>query len=146
MTTPSVPSGDQATAAVDVARALYTSFGRGDIAAVLALFDPAIEWREAENNPYRPDGTPWIGPQEIVTGLFERIPQDWDGFTVTPRVIRAMDGGAVIEARYTGVFKATGRALDLQVCHLLHIREGRITHFQQYVDTASLRSVMGITA
>ena len=56
-----------------------------------------------------------------------------------------MDGGAVIEARYTGVFKTTGRALDVQVCHLLQIRDGRITHFQQYVDTATLRSVMGFT-
>jgi ketosteroid isomerase-like protein len=137
--------GGLTLANVELARQLYDAFNRADMPAVLALFDPAIEFREAEGNPYRPDGTPWIGPQTILTELFMRIGQEWDGFSVRPGVIRAMDGGAVMEGRYTAVFKETGRALDMPICHVLLMRDGRITHFQQYADTASLQWVMGVT-
>lgn len=134
-----------ADSTVAVAQALYDAFGRGDIDAVLALFDPAIEWREAEGNPYQPDGAPWVGPHAIVTQLFARLGQDWDRFTVTPRVIRAMADGVVTEGRYTGVFKATGRSIDVQICHVLRMRDGRVTHFQQYIDTSTLQWAMGYT-
>jgi uncharacterized protein len=50
----------------------------------------------------------------------------------------------VVEARYTGTFKQTGKELDAQVCHVWNIRDGKVTSFQQYVDTAHLRDVHGI--
>ena len=62
----------------------YEAFGRGDVPSVLALFDPNIEWREAESNPYKPDGKAWIGGDAIVANLFMRLGSEWDGFTVTP--------------------------------------------------------------
>ncbi|HEX4115030.1 MAG TPA: hypothetical protein VHY18_04055 [Solirubrobacteraceae bacterium] len=37
----------------------YEAFGRSDVPSVLALFAPDIEWREAESNPYKPDGKAW---------------------------------------------------------------------------------------
>ena len=39
---------------VQHAKHIYAAFGRGDIPTVLAAFDPAIEWRQAEGNPYEP--------------------------------------------------------------------------------------------
>jgi len=128
---------------VDVARQLYDAFNRGDIPAVLALFDPGIEFREAEGNPYRPDGTPWVGPQAILDELFMRIGAEWGPFGIAVGVIRPMVGGYVMEGRYQSEFKATGRRLDAQVCHVIRVRDGRITHFQQYIDTAALQWAMG---
>jgi ketosteroid isomerase-like protein len=49
----------------------------------------------------------------------------------------------VVEARYTGTFKKTGKGLDAQVCHVWKIRDGKITSFQQYADTAQLQDVEG---
>jgi hypothetical protein len=51
-----------------------------------------------------------------------------------------------VEARYTGTYKATGKPLDAQVCHVWTLGEGKLEKFQQYVDTAKLRDVMGVGA
>ena len=69
---------------VEMLKGGYEAFGRGDVPAVLGIFDPNIEWREAEGNPYKPDGKPWIGGDAIVQHLFMRLATEWDGFTVTP--------------------------------------------------------------
>ena len=127
---------------VDLAKRLYELFGKGDIPGVLGLFDGEIEWREAESNPYEPDGTPWIGPDAVLQKLFMRIGQEWDGFTVTPRTYTVIDGGVLMEGRYTGKYKASGRSIDLQVAHVLKMRDNKLTKFQQYVDTAALQAAM----
>jgi len=36
----------------DVVKGLYDAFAKGDVAAVLGTFDPAIEWKEAEGFLY----------------------------------------------------------------------------------------------
>lgn len=128
---------------VKIMQELYSAFGRGDIASVLGGMDADIEWREAENNPYQPSGAPWIGPDAIVNNLFAKLGTEWDGFTVNPKQFHDAGDTVVVEARYTGTYKATGRALDAQVTHVWSLRDGKVTSFQQYVDTAQLQDVMG---
>lgn len=122
---------------------LYGAFGRGDIESVLAAMDPRIEWREAENNPYQPDGQPWVGPDAIVNNLFVKLGAEWDGFSVNPKEFHDAGDAVVVEGRYTGTYKATGKNLNAQVTHVWRLRDGKVTSFQQYVDTAQLREVMG---
>lgn len=127
---------------IDLAKQLYDLFGRGDIPGVLGLFDPQIEWREAEGTPYQPDGAPWTGPDAVLNKLFVRIGAEWDGFTVTPRAFTVTDRGVLMEGRDTGTDKSTGHAVDAQVAHHLTMRDGKLTGFQQYVDTAALQAAM----
>jgi uncharacterized protein len=124
------------------AKDIYAAFGRGDIPAVLAAFDPQIEWREAEGHPYKPDGAPWVGPQAILEGLFMRIGSEWDGFAVHVRTLRDAGEHIVMEGRYTGLYKASGKSLDAQMCHVLRFRGGKLLGFQQYVDTGQVQRVM----
>ena len=49
----------------------------------------------------------------------------------------------IAEGRYAGSHKGTGKALDAQFCHVFKLRDGKVTSFQQYVDTARLQDVMG---
>jgi ketosteroid isomerase-like protein len=49
----------------------------------------------------------------------------------------------VVEARYTGTYRATGRSLDAQACHVWRVADGKVTHFQQYLDTARMQDAMG---
>jgi uncharacterized protein len=127
---------------VGLAKHIYASFGRGDIPAVLAAFQPNIEWREAEGNPYQPDGAAWIGPQSVVDKLFKSLGSDWEGFTVTVKTLHDAGEYVVMEGRYTGTYKPSGRKLDAQVCHVLRFSEGKLASFQQYTDTAQLRVAM----
>ncbi len=133
----------QELSSVEAARKLYEDFANGDVEAVLGSFDPDVEWREAEGNPYQPDGTPFRGPQEILERLFARLAEDWVSFSVTPENFHeAKDGVVAVEGRYTGTFRETGAQLDCQVCHILAYEAGKLKSFRQYVDTAQLRSVM----
>ena len=124
-------------------RGLYEAFGRGDIEAVLASCDPQIEWRQAESNPYEPAGNPWSGGDAITQNLFIKLGSEWNGFTVTPKVFHDAGDIVVTEGRYTGTYKATGKNLDVQFCHIWKLSDGKLASFQQYVDTAQLQDVMG---
>jgi ketosteroid isomerase-like protein len=73
---------------VKLAKDLYAGFARGDIPAVLAGFHPQIEWREAEGNPYQPDGAACVGPQAVLEKLFMSLGSEWEGFTVNVRTLR----------------------------------------------------------
>jgi uncharacterized protein len=128
---------------VELVRHVYERFGQGDVAAVLTAFDASIEWRLAEGHPYSPDGAAWTGPAAVARNFFARAGGDWDGFTITPAAFHEAREAVVVECRYRGVSKATGKRLDAQVCHIWGVRAGKITRFQQYIDTAQLQDVMG---
>jgi uncharacterized protein len=125
-----------------VVKGLYDAFGRGEIPAVLAAMSPDIRWHQAENNPYMPSGEPWVGPDAILKNLFMRLGSEWDGFTVHPTTFHAAGGSVIVEVRYSGTFKPTGKKLHAQACHVWDLTDGKVTRFQQYVDTAHLHEVM----
>jgi len=129
-------------AGADLLRGLYEAFGRGDIAAVLGAMDPAISWHQAEGNPYKVDGGAWIGPNAIVENLFVKLGTEWDGFTVTPARFSESGDRVIVEGRYTGTYKATGKSIDAQFCHIWNVKDGKVTAFQQYTDTAQFQGAM----
>jgi uncharacterized protein len=59
------------------------------------------------------------------------------------QMMRDLGSTVVVEARYTGTHKPTGKTLDAQVCHVWKLRDGKVTSFQQYADTAQLQEVQG---
>jgi ketosteroid isomerase-like protein len=128
---------------VNLLKSLYAAFGSGDIPTVLGTMDSDIHWYEAESNPYMPSGEPWVGPDAVLNNLFLKLGADWDGFTVHPKTFHDAGDSVIVEARYTGTFKATGKSADAQVCHVWDVKDGKITRFQQYVDTAKVQDVMG---
>jgi uncharacterized protein len=127
---------------MQVVEAAYERFGRGDIASLLALFDPAIEWRLAEGHPYSPTGEAWIGPQAVAENFFVRAGGEWDGWTISTHEFHEAADAVVVECRYEGAYKPTGKNMDIQVCHVWKVADGRIKGFQQYIDTARLQEVM----
>lgn len=128
---------------VQIIEAVYTLVGSGDVDGGLAHFASDIEWREADGHPYQPDGKPWVGIDAVRTNLFENLSDEWDGFTVHPRVYHDAGDAVIVECRYTGVHRATGKRLDAQACHVWRLRAGKVAGFQQYVDTAHLYDTMG---
>jgi hypothetical protein len=129
---------------VTIVRGGYEAFAKGDVPTVLGLFDPKIEWNEAEHMTYWPGGA-FHGAQEIVNGVFARIPNDFDGFRIEIGRMVASGDTVFVEARYRGTAKATGKPLDAQVAHVWDFRGGKVVRFQQYTDTWQFAQVTGIT-
>jgi ketosteroid isomerase-like protein len=128
---------------VQTIRALYDAFAQGDVPTVLAAMDPQIQWREAEGNPYQLSGKPFVGPDDVLQRLFMKLGTQWEGFTVHPKDFHDAGDTVVVEGRYTGKFSESGESLDAQMCHIFKLRDGKVTSFQQFVDTAQMQAVMG---
>jgi hypothetical protein len=126
---------------VDLVRAAYAAFGRGDMSAVLDVMDPKIDFRVAENSPYY-RGSAYVG-RDDVGSLFARIPVDWDGFEIVPELYHDAGDVVVMRGRYRGKYNATGKSMYVQVVHFWTVRNGKLAEFQQYIDTAALREVTG---
>jgi uncharacterized protein len=127
---------------VELVKGLYEAFRQGDVPAVLGAMDPAVEWHEAESNPYGAGG-PFIGPDAVLQHVFMKLAADWDGFAVHPHTFHDAGDTVIVELRYSGTFKATGAGSDTQACHVWRMRNGKVAGFQQYVDTARLKELMG---
>ena len=127
---------------VEVVRSIYNAFGRGDIPAVLEALDPQVEWWEAENFIYA-DGNPYVGPEAVLTGVFMRIGNEWEQFTVSPKEI--LDAGDTIIGYgfYSGTYNKTGEHVRAQFAHFFTFRDGRVAKFQQYTDTAQFLKAVG---
>lgn len=118
----------------DLMKSLYQAFGRGDVKAVLDAFDPQIRWMEAEGFRYA-GGNPYDGPGAVVEGVFQRLADEVDGFTVNPQRFFECDETVITEGRYRGTVKSTGSPVDAQFAHVWTIRDGKVAGFQQYTDT-----------
>jgi ketosteroid isomerase-like protein len=121
---------------------IYSAFAAGDLPAVLGMMDESIEWAEAEGNPWGGE-KPFVGPQAVVDRVLVRIPAETDGFTATPQRFTETEDGCLVEGRYTGTAKATGQPFDLQFAHVWRLSGDKIVSFQQYIDTAAWRRVLG---
>lgn len=52
-------------------------------------------------------------------------------------------GGVVCAtSTYHGTFRATGRSLSAESCHLWTVRDGVVHRFRQYTDTAAFAEAM----
>jgi steroid delta-isomerase-like uncharacterized protein len=123
---------------VSIIDGLYKAFGTGDIPAVLAMLDPNVEWIEAEGNAYA-DGNPYIGPDAVLNGVFARVGADYDYFNVVDIKLHDMSNNQVLATlRYNGKLKKNGATIDAQVAHHWTLNDGKVTGFQQYVDTKQL--------
>jgi uncharacterized protein len=128
---------------VEIIKECYGDFKRRDGASLLAKFDPEIEFRLAEGHPYRPDGKRWVGHRELVEQFLTRAGEEWDDWDILIGATVETDGAVVIEGRYAGVYKPTGRTMDVQVCHIWRLNNGKVVSFHQYADTSRLQTVMG---
>jgi ketosteroid isomerase-like protein len=128
---------------IDMVRKIYRDFAAGDAAAILAAFADDVEFRLAEGHPYRGAAGAWIGKDEIAREFFAVAGPEWDGWKIN--VVAAIEApeAVIVEGRYTGRYMPTGRAMDVQVCHVWRFRGDEVASFHQYVDTARLQHVMG---
>ncbi|HSF54763.1 MAG TPA: nuclear transport factor 2 family protein [Algoriphagus sp.] len=116
---------------------LYKAFAKGDIPKVLSGMDPKIVWNAAESSPYA-DGSPYVGPDAILNGVFARIGAEHEYFNLKDIVLHEMSNDKVLATlRYDGKFK-NGKDYDAQVAHLWSLKDGKVVAFQQFMDTKKL--------
>lgn len=122
---------------VTIAQGAYEAFGRGDIPTVLATMDPDIEWDEPQAPDY-PAGGAHRGPQAIANEVFGTIPTYYEEFAVVPQEFVDAGDRVFVLGEFQGKGKASGTPYVAPFVHILTYRNGKLTRFQDYTDTATI--------
>jgi steroid delta-isomerase-like uncharacterized protein len=117
---------------------IYKAFAVGDIPIVIASLDTSVVWNEAEGNSLA-DGNPYMGPDAVLNGVFARLGDKYETFALANIELHEMSNNQVLATlRYKGTAKLTGKIIDAQAAHHWTLNNGKVTAFQQYVDTKQL--------
>ena len=125
------------TDSVALVRGIYENFGAGDIPAVLAALDPAIEWVEGEQE-FLPHRGTHHGPDQVAQTVFGMVSQNFDEFAVVAEAIHDAGDVVVVEGRAQGKTKL-GAILDAPACWVWRVRGGRAVLNHNYHDTDAWR-------
>jgi len=125
---------------VEVVKQAYSNFETGNVPGVLAVFDPQIEWRECKGMPFVKDDGIYFGPEAVVANVFMNLPVYFDGFNIAANEIFGADDKVVMVGYYQGTNKATGHPFKANATHVWTLKDGKLTHFFQAVDAATINS------
>tara|TARA_R100001460_G_scaffold36245_2_gene69567 strand:+ start:7267 stop:8124 length:858 start_codon:yes stop_codon:yes gene_type:complete len=121
---------------------LYKAFAVGDIPTVLGAMEANIVWNEAESNSLA-DGNPYVGPDAVLNGVFARLGAEHEYFKLEDIKLHGMDNNRVLATlRYNAKVKETGKTYNAQVAHLWTLKEGKVSAFQQFLDTKKVAEAM----
>ncbi len=127
---------------LSVIQGIYNDFSKGEIPSVLAALDANVVWNEAEGNAWA-DGNPYKGPDAVLNGVFARVGSEYEYFHTKDIQLHEMSNNQVLATmRYNGKLKKNGAIIDAQAAHFWTLKDGKITAFQQYVDTKQLADAL----
>jgi len=123
---------------IQVVKDAYAAFSRGEIAAILDLVAEDVQWQGVKGTegvlPQAGERRGKAGVQQffqqvLETTLFERF---------EPREYIANDDTVVAIGFYAAKAKPTGRSLSSDWAMVFHFRNGKITQFREFTDSAAL--------
>jgi uncharacterized protein len=98
-----------------------------------------IHWTEAKGFPY---GGTYIGLDNIIKNVFSRLAGEWIDYKFTPEDYVACEDKVVAYGTYTGAYKLTGKSFEARVAHIWKLENGKITSFEQFVDSRMVNDAM----
>jgi ketosteroid isomerase-like protein len=113
----------------------YEAFGRGEIEALAELMTD-VEWV----NPGDPEDNPNAGTfkgKEAVLGWFGGLAATRDYTKFEPREFIAQNDKVVCLVYAEATVRDTGRAFVSHEAQVWTFRDGKLTRFQNYLDTAA---------
>ena len=116
----------------------YQYFAEGNVEAVLALFHPEMEWNECKGFPYISGDGLFVGPNAVLQNVFAKIPENIEGFQVDVQELFGSGDKVVMVGHYKGVWKETGKEFKANATHVWTVKNEKMTHFFQAVDTAEI--------
>jgi ketosteroid isomerase-like protein len=122
-----------------VVREAYAAFGRGDVQSLLASFDDNIVWKPVTGAGQQ---VPTAGERKgkVSVGEFFAIVAKHINFErFEPREFVAQGDKVVALGHYTGK-TPIGKRFDSDFVMVFTLRNGKVTHFQEFSDSAALNA------
>lgn len=128
-------------AAIELVRELYDAVEAGDHDRIRRTLADDLRWRQA-GSVVPAAGEDKVGAEALIDEVLGPLEQEWDGFTEEIDELLVAGGRVVATGTYRATYRATGRRLEAELCHLWTVEDGRITAFRQYTDTAAFARAM----
>lgn len=121
------------SANIALVQQLYGAFAKHAIGAILNVLDANVEWGEPPN-PFNPAG----GTRHGHAGFLEWLnigKQAEEVLQLEPRKF-LVDGDTVAVIGFTKCLaKPTGKIYETDFVHVITVRDGKVTRFQEFFDT-----------
>jgi uncharacterized protein len=115
---------------------IYSAFARGDVPTILNALADDVEWRSPGPNLIPWAGT-WRGRESVATWL-SKVAEAAEFEEFQPRDFFASGDKVMVLGYERFRVKATGRVLANELAQLYVLRDGKITQFCEYYDTAAV--------
>jgi len=117
---------------IPVVRAFYEALDRGDVARILSLLDPQIEWVVPTSLPY---GGVFRGHEGFREFLAKLIQQPLEFRRGLREYLDAGDR-VVVPLRFFARPKGSQQEFEVSEVHIWTVLRGKIAAFEAYLDTA----------
>jgi ketosteroid isomerase-like protein len=114
----------------------YGYFQSGDIPSVLDSLSEDVEWSNPPLEGVPVSGT-WHG-REQVGQFFQTLGDNQEVRQFEPREFVAQDDKVIALGHYAWHVKSTGREWESDFVHVFTVRDGKVTGFQEYANTAAI--------
>jgi ketosteroid isomerase-like protein len=119
---------------------IYAAFGTGDVPAILERVAPDVDWLV-----HGPEGLPFTGRFDGHDGtvrFFSTVGQISQHSAFEPREFIADGDDVVAFGIERGTIRTTGKTFDSNWAHSFTVRDGRVTRFRLFTDTAQFVEAM----
>jgi ketosteroid isomerase-like protein len=120
------------TGNLDIIRATYEGPSEQNGRNLFAVLAPDARWTEAAGFPYA--GT-YVGPAQIVAGVFQRLGSEWEGYEARVHTYLADGDRVAAFGVYSGTYRKTGKSMTATFAHLYRLEHGKIVSMEQIVDS-----------
>ena len=118
---------------------LYAAFGRGEIDAIAAACTDDVSWgtdTSVQNE------VPWYrirSGRDGVVDFFSTLANEVDFERFEPNLWAAAGDQVLVRVDYTYRFKKNGKSAAATGIHAFTVRDGKVSQFRAYEDTAKVR-------
>jgi uncharacterized protein len=117
-------------------QSIYDAFQRGDLPFILARLTDDVNW-----SLEGPSIIPYAGKRKGIAQVkefFEALASTQTSIKLTMEPLMAQGDQVSGLGRYAATVVATGRSFDSPVGHFFTVRDGKISGFEDLVDTAAM--------
>ncbi len=122
----------------DLILSFYAAFARGDAQYILDRVTDDVEWITEG-----PSSIPYCGAlhgKTQVAGFFQALAETQTDHKLTTDFVVAQGDKVCTMGRYAATVRATGRRADSAIAHAFTVRDGKISQFLDFFDTAAFAS------
>ncbi|PYS34684.1 MAG: ketosteroid isomerase [Acidobacteria bacterium] len=120
---------------IAVVQQAYDNFKEGNIQGLLDMLPDDVTWQLPDI-----EGVPFAGKRtgrEAVREFFVGVGANQETLEFAPHEFVAQGDKVVSLGHYRWRVKSTGQEYSSDFAHVFAVRDGKITGFQEYTDTAS---------